>query len=167
MYAGKMNQKEAVYSAVMQVLREHGIRVGDGAAVNKHMTRELRAEVNGILFQGFKANKIELDTEFNTDQKLKEYVSGLQSNWLRKDTRLNGGGKYVPKNPGSKANSGDAQLKSLRALLSTVQSPKEKAEIQGYIEKRQAEIQAAKTKVSVDFSVLPPALAQRYASRAG
>jgi len=41
------------------------------------------------------------------DAKLRSYCSGLQSNWLRKDTRLNGGVKYVAKNPGSRAGSTD------------------------------------------------------------
>ena len=93
----KMTQKEAVFSATVNVVGEF-----EGAYTP---TKEQRAQVNNILFQGFRAETIELDRTYN-DSELKAYVSGLQSNWLRKDSRLNGGIKYVPKNPGSRAGSG-------------------------------------------------------------
>ena len=153
MLTDMMNQKEAVYQAVISVTGYNG----EGAC---SPTREQRAQVNMILFEGFRNGKIQLDREF-TDTELKSYVSGLQSNWLRKDTRLNGGVQYQPKNPGSRAGSGDAQLKALKALLSVTSDPADRAEIQGYIDARVAEL----TKVSaptIDFSKLPPELAAKF-----
>ena len=122
------------------------------------MTKERRSQVNSILFEGFRSGKISLDREF-TDAELKAYVSGLQSNWLRKDTRLNGGVQYVPKNPGSRMGSGDAQLKALKALLKIKDEPSEVAEIQQFIAKREAELRSAKAKsVTVNVDDLPAEL---------
>src|ERR1039458_3845130 len=107
-----MKQKEAVYNAILNVM---GKIEGDVSAT---ITKEQRASVNQILFQGFRNEEIDLDREFD-DAALKVYISGLTSNWLRKDNRLNGGVKYVAKNPGSRAGAGDETLKAIRALKST------------------------------------------------
>jgi hypothetical protein len=162
-YMNKQTQKEAVFTAVKNVLSKEGITVGENTNVNPVMTRELRAQVNNVLFEGFKAGTIELDREFS-DADLKSYISGLQSNWLRKDKRLNGGVSYIAKNPGSRAGSGDAQLKAMRTLLTTVESAEDKAEIQSHIDARLKEIQVTKVKsVSIDYSQLPADLASKFA----
>lgn len=150
----KMSQKEAVFSAVTNVCGNV-----DGAY---HPTKEQRASVNQILFEGFRASTIECEREY-TDSELKAYVSGLQSNWLRKDKRLNGGTQYVAKNPGSRAGSTDPQIKAMRLLLSTKTDPSERAEIQAFIEKRLGEIKPSKV-VDIDFAALPAELAEKYGS---
>ena len=153
----KLTQKDAVYNAVTSVLAENNVSV-EGTNASAVMTRELRAQVNQVLFEGFRDGSIELDKEF-TDTELKGYVSGLQSNWLRKDTRLNGGGKYSAKNPGSRVGSSDPSLKAMRALLSTLTSEADKAEVQTAINARVSEIQASKVKkVVIDTTALPAAL---------
>ncbi len=149
-----MNQKEAVYQAVCNVTGHKG----EGQV---SISKEQRAQVNAILFEGFRAGSIELDREY-TDSDLKSYVSGLQSNWLRKDKRLNGGEKYTAKNPGSRAGSTDPELKALRALITTVTSDEDKAEIQGYIDARVAAIATTKQAKVVDFSALPADLAAKF-----
>lgn len=150
----KMTQKEAVFQAVKNVCGEQ-----DGAYTP---TKEQRAQINQILFEGFRSEKIELDREFS-DSDLKGYVSGLQSNWLRKDKRLNGNVTYVAKNPGSRAGSGDPSLKAMRALLTTLSTEEEKAEVQSYIDAKVAEINASKKKsVTIDFSALPSDLAAKF-----
>ena len=83
----KMSQKEAVYNAVTQVLSSNNITISGGVA--PHMTREFRSQVNEILFNSFRSGNVELKSEYS-DAELRAYVSGLQSNWIRKDTRLNG-----------------------------------------------------------------------------
>lgn len=106
-----------------------------------------------------------MDREFS-DTDLKAYVSGLQSNWLRKDKRLNGNVSYVAKNPGSRVGSSDPSLKAMRALLSTLTTEAEKAEVQGYIDTKVAEIQATKAikKVSIDINALPAELRSKVIS---
>lgn len=150
----KMTQKEAVFQAVSNITGHNG----EGPVV---ISKEQRAQVNAILFEGFKNGKIELDREY-TDSDLKGYVSGLQSNWLRKDTRLNGGMKYQAKNPGSRAGSSDPSLKAMIALLSTLTDESERAEVQSYIDAKRSEIAATKQAKVVDFSALPADLAAKF-----
>ena len=145
----KLTQKEAVFQAVQNVC---------GSSDEAYApTKEQRASVNQILFEGFRAGNIELDREY-TDTELKAYVSGLQSNWLRKDKRLNGGIQYVPKNPGSRTGSTDPQVKAMRALLATKTDPSERAEIQEFIDKRVSEIKPAKKQVVINVADLPEEL---------
>jgi hypothetical protein len=148
-----MNQKEAVFQAVVNVT---GF-TGDGAV---EISKEQRASVSAILIEGFRSGAIELQREFD-DKELKSYVSGLLSNWLRKDTRLNGGSKYEAKNPGSRAGSGDAALTAMRALLTTLTDPNDKAEVQAHIDARMAELTKAKA-VTIDFSKLPADLVAKF-----
>ena len=143
-----MTQKEAVFQAVNNVCG-----AVDGAYAP---SKEERAQINSILFEGFRSGKIELEKEYD-DSGLKAYVSGLQSNWLRKDKRLNGGTQYVAKNPGSRAGSTDPQVKAMRLLLGTKTDAAERAEIQAFIDKRVAEIKPAKT-VSINVDDLPESL---------
>lgn len=152
-----MKQKDAVYQALENVMPSME------GNVQSVISKEQRAQVNLILFDGFRKGDIDLDREF-TDPELKQYCSGLLSNWLRKDTRLNGGTKYVAKNPGSRAGSGDETLKSIRALKA--QTPTDHPDYHEIVSAettRMAEIAAAKapTKV-VDFSVLPASLAAKF-----
>lgn len=157
-----MKQKDAVYMAITSVLAASHIDFEDGMNVAPHMTKERRAQVNAILVEGFRSGKIELSKEF-TDEELREYVSGLQSNWIRKDPRFNGNTKYEPKNPGSRAGQGDEQLKNLKLFLATRSTAEEKAEIQTYIDARVAELAAAKaSKVTVNTSVLPASLRAKF-----
>lgn len=166
----KVTQRQAVYSAVVSVFNENGIEFFDGVDAKAKMNKEHRGQVNAILVVGFMTGQIELkDTEANRAKLadaslLKEYVSGLQSNWLAKDERLNGGVDHEIKNPGSRTGSGDEQLKALRALHSTLTNPSEKAEIQEMIDKRIAEISVTKAKqVEINYNALPESLRAKYA----
>ena len=135
--SNKMSQKEAVFQAVTNVCGDQ-----DGAY---NPTKDERASVNQVLFEGFMSGTVEFARELPEASKLKGYVSGLQSNWLRKDKRLNGNVQYVAKNPGSRAGSTDPQIKAMRVLLSTQEDPIKRAEIESFISKRLAEIKPAKT----------------------
>lgn len=134
----KMTQKEAVFTAMTSVFE---VSEFEGPVTP---SKEQRASVNQILFEGFRAGKIELEREYD-DSGLKAYVSGLQSNWLRKDKRLNGGVAYVAKNPGSRAGSTDPQIKACRLLLATKTDPTERAEIQAFIDQRISQIKPTKS----------------------
>lgn len=150
----KMNQKEAVFAAICNVTGH----TGEGAVV---ISKEQRAQVNAILFTSFREGKISLDREFS-DSDLKSYVSGLQSNWIRKDKRLNGGTKYTAKNPGSRAGSTDASLKAMRNLLTTLTNDEDRAEVQAAIDARISELAITKQAKVVDFSALPADLAAKF-----
>jgi len=155
-----VTQKEAVYTAITSVLAEAGVHFEEGSDVSTVLTKEHRAQVNAILFEGFKNGQIQLDKQFG-DTELKAYVSGLQSNWVRKDKRLNGGTQYVAKNPGSRQGSGDPQIKAMRLLLSTLTDESERSEVEAEIAKRQAEITKSKAP-AIDFNALPESLRAKF-----
>lgn len=162
----QMKQVDAVHAAITQVLSNAGISFEDGQNVAPLMTAELTAQVNQILFEGFKSGNITLKKE-KTENEIKKYIPGLQTNWINKDPRLNGGTHYITKNPGSRAGSTDPQVKALRQLLAKVETEEEKAEIQGYLNDRLSEIQAskpakAKKAVQIDYSSLPAELVAKY-----
>lgn len=159
-----MNQREAVYSATKSVLEDAGINFDDGTNIDDVMTKELRASIQMIVVEGFRAGNIEFkDTPANQEKlsnepKLNSYVSGLVSNWFRKDKRFNGGQTYKPTNPGSRAGQGDPQLKALRQLHKQFTGVDEdkSAQIKSAIDSRVSEIQAEKAKdIKIDISILP------------
>jgi hypothetical protein len=163
-------QRQAVYQAVKSVLTEAGIEFYDGIDAKSVMSKEHRAQVNAILCVGFMTSQIDFkQTEANkaklaSESLLKEYVSGLQSNWLAKDDRLNGGVDHQIKNPGSRTGGSDEQLKALRALHSTLTNATDRAEIQTMIDARMAALTVTKTKqVEINYDALPESLRAKYA----
>lgn len=159
-----MKQRDAVYNAVTSVLSDNDIHFEDGMNATDLLTKEFRSSVHTIVTEGFSSGSIEFaDTPANQAKladpsKLSSYVSGLISNWFRKDMRLNGNVKYTPKNPGSRVGSTDPQLKALRQLAKQFSGVDETkfTKIQGEIDIRVAAIQAERAKkVAIDYSVLP------------
>lgn len=136
-----MTQKDAVFSVVTSVIDDagfnFGVSVDDASSL---LTKALRAQVNTELVRMFENSEIDLSEEarskLNDAASLRSYVSGLVSNWLRKDSRLNGGATV------GKTVSTDPQLKALRKLQSSQTDPARRLEIQNFIDKRTAELTA-------------------------
>jgi len=147
-----MNQKEAVYQAITGMFDVSG----DGAV---ELSRDQKHDVISVLVEGFKAKRISYAGELPDEKSLRNYCSGLLNNWLRKDTRLNGGTKYQAKNPGSRRGATDPQISALRKLQSIQTDPDKVAEIQVYIDKRLEEITP---KVEIDTSALPADLKAKF-----
>jgi hypothetical protein len=159
-----MKQREAVYAAIKNVFADAGISFEDGQNANELMTEELRKNVHAIVIESFKTGKVEFkETNSNEEKmtdgsKLNSYVSGLISNWLRKDKRLNGAVAYKAKNPGSRVGATDPQIKALRQLYKQFSATDETkaAEIKTHLDKRIAEVQIQKAKaIKIDTSALP------------
>ena len=156
-----LTQGEAVYNAIQSIQS-----FDDGDKVS--LSKEEKAQVVQILSAGFEAGEIRLSEVAchkylgeGNEQALKTYVGGLINNWTRKDLRMNGGPKYEPKDPGSRAGSGDALVKNLKALKASGQVTDEDkmAELDTAIANRIAEVKASKAKkVEVDYSVIDPKL---------
>jgi len=141
------NQKTATYDAIKSV-----INFTDGDRVE--LTKDQKAKVKSILVEGFESGEIELKSE---QEDLNKYVNGLINNWLRKDTRLNGGTQYKIKNPGSRTGNTDPQVKNLRLLKKTVTDADALADIEAAIVARLAEIKPEKV-VQVDAEAIPEEL---------
>lgn len=165
-----MKQSEAVFNAVTQVFEDQGVTFEQGSDdASTLLTDSMKKSVYGILTEGFSNGDIVIaDTPANQEKlsnpsKMKNYISGLVSNWLRKDKRLNGGVKPTVKNPGSRTGSSDPQLKALRALHKKYFGiDEEKANsVQEAINIRLEEIKAEKAKsTKVDISALPSDLVE-------
>ena len=149
----RMKQKDAVYQAMVSVVGHF-----EGKC---EPSKEQRAQVALILVAGFGAGTIDLDREYD-EVGLKTYVSGLMSNWLRKDDRLNGGVAYVPKNPGSRTGASDPSIVAMRALLEKTEGIADRAEIQTFITKRLGEIKPAHAVKTINPDDLPAELRAKY-----
>lgn len=147
-----MSQKEGVFQAIVELF---GFTGGTFAP-----TKEQRKEIIEVVTVGICDGNIEFSAEakakYKTPADVKGYVNGMVSNWLRKDTRLNGGEKYVTKNPGSRAGQGDTTLTELKKLKSTLSDASQLAAVDEAIETRKSELASEKAKsVTIDMSKIP------------
>ena len=157
-----MSQKDVVFNAVTAVVTI----VDSKAELSKEEKKEVQAAIAAKLHSDrdtylSKDAQVKYPTE---DDLMKKYVPGLLNNWLRKDTRLNGGDKYQAKNPGSRAGSGDEQIREMNKLMKQFQiDPETHADkiktLQAAIDERKKAIATEKQKsVTIDVSVLTPEL---------
>jgi hypothetical protein len=159
-----MKQNDAVFQAVCVVL---GV---DSFSSAVELTKDQRNTVISFVVEGIIGGSVDFSAEakakYDTAAKVKSYTTGMVSNHLRKDKRLNGNTKYEIKNPGSRAGTGDQQLKAMKALRSTLTDADQLAEIDLAIEARQAEIKTSKTKaVEINVEALPESLRHLVAEK--
>ena len=161
----KLSQKQAVFNATKSVLADAGHDYEEGMDVSAIMNDNMRKAIITIVTTASLKGEVELkDTPSNraklaSEPEMKKYVSGLVSNWFRKDQDLNGGVKYQIKKPGSRAGATDPQLKALRQLHTQFKGTPKEAIIKAQIDARTTAIQQEKaSKVTVDVSVLSPEL---------
>ena len=154
------SQKEAVCNALLSVLsaRGHEYELNGEASINSVLTKDDKAKVRAIIFEGFRSGEISMTDDaqekYADDTEMNKYVNGLVNNWIKKNPEFNGGDKYVPENPGSRTGQSDDQIKALRALKKTTNDATAIAEIDEAIEARLAEIKPSAT-VTIDVSALP------------
>jgi len=141
-----ITQGEAVFMAVVQIVGEQ-----DG----KYEPNDKQLSLIHELVLGFFKSGATVHSKNPTEAQLIKYIPGLVNNWLRKDTRLNGGTQYVTKRPGSRTGSGDESIKAMRTLLSMTDDPDAKLAIQQEINKRVAEL---KPKQEIKVEALPESL---------
>lgn len=139
-----MNQRDAVFAAVVSVVGEL-----NGQAVV--LSDSQKREVYERLEYGFTTGQVELRGNRDQDY-IKKYIPGLVNNWLRKDTRLNGGQEYVTRKPGSRSGSGDESLIAMKALLKVTTDPSQRKLIMTEIESRLGQL---KPKVTINVDALP------------
>ena len=145
-----MTQGELVFLAVSSVF-------GDVDAVPNTIqwTKEQLDAVHQRVLLGFINGDVNKNSGGTDEIALRKYIPGLVNNWVRKDTRLNGGTKYTPKNPGSRTGSGDETLKNLRILMTMVAEDVKPA-VQVEIDKRIEELRPKPQ--ALNIVALPEAL---------
>lgn len=155
-----MNQRTATVNTLLAVLRDRGVdfELNGPKNISEVLTDADKKKAQDLIFAGFKAEKIEMAEEskvkYSDDKALKSYVTGLVNNWIRKAPEFNAGSRYQAKNPGSRAGSGDEQIKEMKKLLSVTTDPKARQKIQEEIDARQSEILYA-AQPQIDVSKLP------------
>lgn len=156
----KVNQKEAVYNAVVGYMSEQGRSVVDGEAVQ--LDREEKRTIIGMLAASLEAGEIAVSeakqAKMTEAKDYRDYASNILNNWTRKDLRLNGGEQYETKNPGSRAGAGDDQVKELKKFRSTLSDPDQIAAVDAAIEERLTELRAERNKAKVEdinFDLIP------------
>lgn len=142
-----ITQGEAVFQAVFEV-------VGGNIDGKVSLTEAQRDAVEAKVLMAFQEGRT-VHAKNPDEAALRKYIPGLVNNWLRKDTRLNGGTKYETKKPGSRSGSGDESIKAMRQLLSVTTDPTARTQIQTAIDERVASL---KPKTEINTAALPEAL---------
>ena len=156
------NQKEATVGTILAVLSERDVEyeMSGPTPIKEVLTDADKTTVRDALFTMFRNGDVTYKAEFQAkvddDKELKKYISGLVNNWIRKYKAFNSGVVYKAKNPGSRANASDEQLKALKQLLSQTTSDDDRAEINTAIDTRTTEIAVEKAKsVVINVDALP------------
>ena len=154
----KYNQKEAVYEAVSAFMHENNRVINDGDSVD--LSSEDRKTIVTMIVTAISVGDMEFSLEaannYDTPEKVRNYSTGLLSNWLRKDTRLNGGARHSIKNPGSKVGQSDPLIKQLKALKKELTNPKEIAKVDAEINTCIEQLRLKKSKnASINKDDLP------------
>lgn len=153
------NQKEGVFGVIQALLAERGATIEGKVELSKEDKAFVVREVAAAMANGEIELSAEAKAKYPTAEALQKYVPGLVSNWLRKDTRLNGGTKYEIKSPGSRT--GDVQLTEMRKLLKTNLTDEQRAAVQAKIDERITELRAQKTQtIEINYDAIPESLRQ-------
>lgn len=161
-----MKQSEAILKYTNEVLEAEGIEFTEGTDVAKVANGDVRKQVTDLVTEGILSEEIDFSdkarAKYDTEAKVRSYVTGLISNWWKKNPKLNGGTTYKPKNPGSRTGNGDKMMKELKKAAKVyADDPTKLASINEFIEERRAELIAQKKKdIEINFDVLPEGLAE-------
>jgi hypothetical protein len=149
-----MNQREATVNCILSILEERGVEyeLNGPTAIADVLTTDDKKKVREVLFVMFQQHKIDFrdQTRLSDTKYMNDYISGLVNNWIRKAPEFNGGSKYQAANPGSRAGSGDEQIREMKKLLSTVTDPEIRTVIQSHIDARMLEIKPASVSINLD-----------------
>jgi len=149
-----LNQREATFQAIIDVLNNSGVTFTPGEEVKSVLTSEHKKKVRQILVSGFKDGSITSTPEFmskmSTDADLSKYASGLISNWVKKDTRLNGNKKPQSVSGGNstRIGNGDSQVKELKKLLKATAGTDSEQEVVDALNERLSQLKTSKVSKS-------------------
>ena len=158
------SQREATFSAIITVLSNNNVTFQSGSDVKSVITSDHKKKVKQILVNGFKTGTIDYTDDFaktklTSDAELSKYCSGLISNWIKKDPRLNGNNKYKVNNSGSRVGQGDSQVKELKKLLKATAGTDAEQEVIDALNARIEAIKPSKkekkTSASIDVGAIP------------
>ena len=149
-----MKQSQSVVEATVSVL---GDEFRPGTPILTYITKEQTTQVVDLvtdsIMEGLTEFSDQARAKYDDRKKVRSYVVGLVNNWFRKHKELNGGGTYVPKNPGSRIS--DPQLKEMRALRKRLidrnARPEDIARADAAIERKLKELGAKEDEINADL----------------
>jgi len=156
-----MKQSQSVVEATVSVL---GDQFKPGVPVLTYITKDQTGQVVDLvtdsIMEGLTEFSDQARAKYDDRKKVRSYVVGMVNNWFRKGKELNGGTTYVPKNPGSRAGTGDPELKELKlfrkALTEKNAKPEALAKVDAAIAAR---LQALGTnKIEINLDLIPEEL---------
>lgn len=155
------NQRTATCETILSVLSARGVNyeLNGSVSIKELLNADDKKQIRDIVKSGFLNGEIEMSDDakkkyFGDDTAMNSYVNGLVNNWIKKAPEFNGGEKYAPKNPGSRAGQGDEQIRAMRQLKKTTTDEIILAEIDKAIEARLAEIKPESV-VEINVDALP------------
>lgn len=161
----QLTQSDATINAIVNLAQEQGYDASPFETDYKTvLTKDDTNQIVNFITAGLTEGNITMTdkskAKFEDDPKgLRRYVVGLVNDRLRKAKAINGNVTYQAKDPGKLKNSRDAELKALTQVLTLDNTPEVKAEIQAEIDRRKAELDAAKVKtVEINYDALPAEL---------
>lgn len=154
------------HSAVVQVTKAHfGERFVPGSDVKEYATKADKQAIAAKIAEMMLEGAVELSDSAkakygeSAETLTSKYVVGMVTNWFNKSKELNGGSKYETKNPGSRAGSGDAQIKEMRLLrkqLEALDNAEGVARVDQAIAERISELRAASAPtIEIKAELLP------------
>ena len=156
-----ISQKQAVTNAVVSTLPDY--EVGGEVILKSQLTPETKKAMRTLLFEAFQAGEVVYSKDpanLQDTKYLTKYVAGLLDNWVRKNPEFNDNfkaaptGKYETKNPGSRAGSGDEQVREMRKLLKTISDPETRGKIEAAIAARIIEVKP-ESAIIINAEALP------------
>lgn len=156
-----MKQNDTVYKATLAVLEENGIEWDGQSKVGPIIdSNNLKPQVVEIVTAAIESGDCDFSADahnkYPTTKDKRGYVGGMVSNHYRKDKRMNGGETYRPANPGSRVGSGDDLIKNLKLLIKSGKlNEAQCAKAESEIERRKQELLAERSKVEINFDVIP------------
>jgi hypothetical protein len=152
-----MNQRDATCNALISVLTDRDVNYEENGPtpISDVLNADDKTKVRAMLFIAFRKGDIDFKSpeKLSDDKYLKDYISGLVNNWIRKAPEFNCDTVYAAKNPGSRQGSGDEQIREMKKLLSVTTDAEAKEVIKSAIATRQAELKP--TTVTVDITKIP------------
>lgn len=147
-----ISQSDAVFLATKSVL---GDRYSPSVPVASVATDTDRQAIHALLVSGFQQGGIRLSEKIDVNdmKELNKYVSGLISNWWKKNPALHGGQKYTPKSTRPQSSSQLKAVMALRAECEAKGNTEGVAQCDAYIAKIEAE--AAAKKNAINESKIP------------
>jgi len=154
------SQKQAVTNAVLSLFPDY--ELNGEVKLSSLLNTDIKNQLKSILSEGFEAGEIAMSEQakakyIGNPTDMTKYCGGLLDNWVRKNKEFNNGEAYVTKNPGSRAGSGDEQIRAMRALKKTTNDTTQLAAIDAEIAKRLAEIKPVQA-VEINVEALPESL---------